>query len=134
LEAELQKESDARKMQAMVAHLGLVVLFTDGPAFVADDESMPTCMICNEAIKAGEWFYFMTARATIDMSPLVEDQDGRGDEPWLGNTKSFHIHRNCYLLSIRDNCIHPDEDGIWNRMSDPRYKKDYPLSKKTPPE
>lgn len=125
LEQRLQEEEDARKMQAMVAHLGLVVLWSEGPIFLPPSEKMPSCMICNETIKAGEWLYFMSARSVIDMSPLIEDQDGADEVPWYERTKWFYLHRDCFLESIKDMDIDPGLCPILTRMNDPRYEKPF---------
>jgi hypothetical protein len=129
LETNLQKEEDARMMQAMVGRLGLVVLHSDGPLCIPPRDRMPTCMICNERVKAGVWLYRMTARPLLDMSPSIEDRDGPRGDP-CKNDISYYLHRDCFLGSIMDWNLHPDLNRVHLRLGDPRYRKPYPFDQK----
>lgn len=131
LEDQLEGERDARKAQAMLASQNEVLLDMGGPIFLDRNDPMPSCLICSEIIRPGEWLFCLDTRNVLNMSPLLENVDGRSDNDFEFGLKVQYIHRKCFLVSIMNTNVDPFTDSATRRLDDPRYRKPYSPNSKT---
>jgi len=125
LESKLEMSEDKRKMQAILVPLNEVLLHMEGPIVIQPKGSGPSCLICSEEVKSGEWLFSVNTRSVLDMSPIIENADGRSDEDLECGLRIRHVHRKCFLEAILNDYISPDEDEahVADRLADPRYQE-----------